>query len=214
MQSRLAFANERKQLELVENMMRGGVYSIYEQRLFQSNNCHLPKFDASKPSAYALMIDAKNLYGGIMQNDHLPLKDFALDAHITLDELLKMSSTAQHGYIVEVDIDYPPEIHKAHQYLPLAQSKLKVKHCWLSGYQKNLKVQMHLPGMSSGPKAVQKLLPKNRYTRHYWLAQFYNSLGLKMTKVIRALKIEQANWMRSYSELNTSLRVSASTVFG
>ena len=46
-----------------------------------------------------------------MQNDHLLLKDFALDAHITLDELLKILSTAQLGYIIEVDIDYLPELH-------------------------------------------------------------------------------------------------------
>ena len=45
-----------------------------------------------------------------MQNDHLPLKDFALDAHIRLDEILKMSSTAQRGYIFETDIDYPTEV--------------------------------------------------------------------------------------------------------
>ena len=48
-----------------------------------------------------------------MQNDHLPLKDFALDAHITLEEVIKISSTAQHGYIIEDDIDYPPEFHEA-----------------------------------------------------------------------------------------------------
>ena len=176
----LHLLTEREQLELVENMMRGGVSSIYEQRLFQANNCHLPNYDASKPSTYALMLDANNLYSGAMQNVHLPLKDFALDAHITLEEVLKISSTAQHGYIIEVDIDYPPEFHEAHQDYPLAPSKLKIKHSWLSGYQKNLKVQMHLPEKSSGPKLVQTLLPKNRYTLHYRLAQFYNSMGSKL----------------------------------
>ena len=160
------------------------------------------------------MLDANNLYGGVMQNDHLPLKDFALDAHITLEEVLKISSTAQHGYIIEVDIDYPPEFHEAHQDYPLAPSKLKIKHSWLSGYQKNLKVQMHLPQKSSGPKLVQTLLPKSRYTLHYWLAQFYNSVRLKITKLHRASKFEQANWMRPYMELNTSLRIAASTAFG
>ena len=168
--------------------MRGGVSSIYEQRLFQANNCHLPNYDASKPSTYALTLDANNLYGGVMQNNHLPLKDFALDAHIKLDEVLKISSTAQHGYIVEIDIDNPPELHEAHQDYPLAPSKLKIKHSWLSGYQKNLKVQMHLTGKSSGPKLVQTLLPRNRYTLHCRLAQFYNSMGLKITKLHRALK--------------------------
>ena len=104
---------DREKLELVENMMRGGVSSIYEQWLSQADNCHLPNYDASEPSTYALMLDASNLYCGVMQNDHLPVKVFALDAHITHDEILKISSTAQHCYIVEVDIDCPPEIHEA-----------------------------------------------------------------------------------------------------
>ena len=210
----LHLLTEREKLELVENTMRGGVSSINEQRHFQANNCNLPNYDGSKPSTYALMLDANNLYGGVMQKDHLPLKDFALYAHITFEEVLKNSSTAQLGYIIKVDIDYPPEFHEAHQDYPLAPSKLKIKHSWLSGYQKNLILQMHLPEKSSGPKLVQTLLPKNRYTLHYRLAQFYNSMGLKFTKLHRALKFEQANWMRPYMELNTSLQIAASTAFG
>ena len=57
----LHLLTEREQLELVENMMRGGVSSIYEQRLFQAKNCHLPNYDASRPSTYPLMLDANNL---------------------------------------------------------------------------------------------------------------------------------------------------------
>ena len=150
-----------------------------------------------------MKLDANYLYSGVRQNDHLPLNDFALDAHITLDEVLKIS-TEHHGYIDEVEAqDYP-----------LAPSKLKIKHSWLSGYQRNLKVEMHLPGKSSAPKLVQALLPKNRYPLHYRLAQFYNSMGLKITKLPRALKFKQANWIRPYMELNTSLRIAASTAFG
>ena len=104
-------------------MMRGGESSIYEQRYFQASNCHLLIYDASKPPTYAFMLNANNLYGSNLQNDHLPLKYVALDVHITLDKILKLSSTAQHGYISEVYIDYPPEIHGAHQDFPLAPSK-------------------------------------------------------------------------------------------
>ena len=124
----LHLLNQRGHLELIESMMHGGVSSIYEQRFLQASNCNLPNYDASKPSTYALTLDANNLYGGIMQNDHLPLKDFALDPHITLYELLKIWSTALHGYIVQVDIDYPPKIHEAHQDFLLAPFKLKVKN--------------------------------------------------------------------------------------
>ena len=73
---------------------------------------------------------------------------------------------------------------------------------------------MHLPEKSSGSKLVRTLLPKNRYTLHYRLAQFHNSMGLKIIKLHRALKFEQVNWMRPYMELNTSLRIAASTASG
>ena len=39
-------------------------------------------------------------------------------------------------------------------------------------------------------------------------------MGLKITKLHRALKFEEANWMRLYMELNTSLRIAASFAFG
>ena len=74
---------------------------------------------------------------------------------------------------------------------------------------------MHLPGKSSGQKLVQTLLPKNRYTLHFRLAQFYNSIGLKITKLHRALNFAlEANWMRPYMELNNSLGTAASIAFG
>ena len=72
---------------------------------------------------------------------------------------------------------------------------------------------MHLTEKSSVPKLVQTMLPKSRYTLPYRLAQFYNSMGLKITKNNRAWKFEQANWMRPYMELNTSLRIAANTAF-
>ena len=109
--------------------MRGKVSSIYGQRLFQAKNCHLPYYDPSKLSTYALMLDANILYGGFMQNNHLSLKNFALDPQIKNNEILTMPSMALIGYIVEVDIDFPHEIHEVRQNFPLASSKLlNIKH--------------------------------------------------------------------------------------
>ena len=64
--------------------------SVYEQRLFQADKCHVPKYDASKLSTYALMLDASFFYGIVMQNDYWPMQNFGLAARITLDETLKM----------------------------------------------------------------------------------------------------------------------------
>ena len=108
------------------------------------------------------MLDAIFFYGIVMQNDYWPMQNFALAARITLDEILKMLSTSKPGYIVEVDSVYLPKIHEAHQRFPLAPSKLKINYYWLSGYKKSLKVQMHLPGKSFGPKLIPMLLLKKR----------------------------------------------------
>ena len=39
-------------------------------------------------------------------------------------------------------------------------------------------------------------------------------MGIKIAKFYTASKYEKANWMRPYRELNTSLRIAASTAFG
>ena len=73
---------------------------------------------------YALMPAADNLYGSVMRNDHLPLRGFAIDAQMVLNEILKKSSGTQHGYILEIDVDYPPSIQETPQSVPLAPSFL------------------------------------------------------------------------------------------
>ena len=61
---------------MVEGLIRGGVSSIYNKRLAVANNKYLPNFDPKQPSTFIVMIDANNLYGGIMEKFPLPLNDF------------------------------------------------------------------------------------------------------------------------------------------
>ena len=67
---------QREHLGLVEILIRGGISSVYSIRLALANNKYLEIFDAQKPSNFIIIIDAKNLYGGVMQKFILPLEDF------------------------------------------------------------------------------------------------------------------------------------------
>ena len=39
-----------------------------------------------------------------------------------------------HGYILEVDLDYPENLHEEHSDYPMAPDKIKIKTEWLTLY--------------------------------------------------------------------------------
>ena len=159
---------EREQLDMVEGLIRGGVSSIYNKRLAVANNKYLPNFDPKQPSTFIVMIDANNLYGGIMEKFPLPLNDFEFtdqkwEPEIEpqfIQKVLDTSDESNVGYIVEVDLSYPDELHDLHSDFPLAPMKQKVESCWLGDYQEELLCDMKMNAPPSTNKLIQTLFPK------------------------------------------------------
>ena len=64
---------------------------------------------------------------------------------------------------------------------------------------------------------VNKLIPtlrnKVEYVLHYRNLQLYMDLGLKVTKVHRALRFNQSSWLKQYIDFNTEKRKNANTSF-
>ena len=65
---------------------------------------------------------------------------------------------------------------------------------------------------------VSKLIPnlndKENYVIHYENLKLYERLGLRITKIHRGTKFEESAWLKSYIDLNTSLRTHATNAFG
>ena len=50
----------------------------------------------------------------------LPYKDLTIESHISLHEILDTSKEGPVGYIVEVDVEFPGELHDKFRQVPLA----------------------------------------------------------------------------------------------
>ena len=64
---------------------------------------------------------------------------------------------------------------------------------------------------------VMKLIPslgdKTNYVLHYRNLQLYLSLGMKLTKIHKVLKLKQCDWMEKYIDFNTEKRRNAANRF-
>ena len=118
---------------------------------------------------------------------------------------MALGPNAAKGYILEVDLEYPRELHDSHNAYPLAPEKKRVQREWLSPYQNYL-----LEKLGHKEPQTEKLLltlhDKEKYVVHYRTLQLYLSLGLKVKQVHRVLEFEQECWMKDYILMNTEYR--------
>ena len=147
-----------------------------------------------------------------MQMDILPVGEFAFNVEITLNEILNTPNDASVGYFLEVDLNYPVNLHDDHRDFPLASTKENVQEEWLGEYQLELKEQHRLPS-SKVKKLLQTLFDKKNYVLHYKLLKLYVSLGLIVAKVHHVLEFKQVNWLAPYISLNSNKRQAASNKF-
>ena len=101
-------------------------------------------------------------------------------------DLNSISEKSPTGYILQVDLEYPDELHVLHNDYPLAPEKRADEY--------EIKVG-----------DVKKLIPnlgiKTNYVLHYKNLQLYLPLGMKLTKIHRVLKFKQSDWMKKKSIL-------------
>ncbi|XP_065660200.1 uncharacterized protein LOC136084050 [Hydra vulgaris] len=169
---------------MIKQGIRGEI-SMVSNRIGTANNKYMETYDESKESTFIQYLDANNLYGWAMSK-HLSTRGFEW---MSEEELKNWRSTL---CIFEVDLEYPENLHDAHNDYPLALEKLKID-----------KVE----------KLVPNLNHKKNYIIHYENLKLYEKLGLKLTKIHRGIKFEESAWLIKYIELNTNLRTKATNDF-
>ena len=117
-------------------------------------------------------------------------------------DLGKYKADGKKGLILEVDLEYPRELHNIHNDYPVTPEKVKVSKNMLSAYCKKIAEKYNI---SIG--LVSKLIPifrdKKEYVLHYRNLQLYLGLGLKIKKAHRVLKFDQSPWLNQYIDFST-----------
>ena len=82
-------------------------------------------YDPKKPSTFRTYLDKNNLYGWAM-SEHLPYGKFKWLKNVDEFDVISINEKSDTGYFLEVDFEYPDELHELHNDYPLTPKKLAV----------------------------------------------------------------------------------------
>ena len=116
-----------------------------------------------------------------------------------VNKILNKSDNSLYGYFLEVDLEYPENLHGSHKDYPMAPEKIKIKDELLSPNCLEIKNNYDIKSGDIN-KLVPNLMPKKNYVVHYRNLKYYLSQGLMLKKVHRILEFKQSAWMKPYTE--------------
>ena len=94
-------------------------------------------YDPKKPSKFITYLDVNNLYGWTM-SEYLPYGRFKWLKNVDGFDVMSISDKSTIGYFLEVDLEYPDDLHEMDNDYPLAPEKLAVSSNILSKYCKKI----------------------------------------------------------------------------
>ena len=124
----------------IEKGLRGRI-SCIAKRYSKANSKYMENFDSTKPSIYIEYLDIINLYG-LARSGHLPYGRFKWFKNVDNIDVNSISENSSIGYILNIDLEYPDELHVLHNDYPLAPEKLAIPYDMLSDYCKNVLTNM------------------------------------------------------------------------
>ena len=223
---RLELIRDPRMLAIIDKGVIGGI-SMVDSTLFEANSPYLDDpiynstllkgeqkparglFDPVKLLRYIFTIDCNGLYSYCMTLP-LPYKDFKWEKNsiLTLAFVLNYSDDDRRGYFVEVDLEYPRELHRRHDSLPLAPEHKQILRSQLSDFQRKYLDKHNIKHAVGHKKVIPNLFDKSHYVCHIRNLRQYLRLGLRLKKVHAVISFRQRAWLRPYIELLTALRQS------
>ena len=144
------------------------------------------RFDPKSESRYLQYLDANNLYGWEMSQP-LPTGGFKW-VDVNPYEISKLATQTDKGYILEVNVSYPKDLHDSHNDLPFNYERMEI---------------------NGVKKLVPNLRDKKSYVIHIQALNQVLQHGLRLDRIHRAIEFNQSPWLKTYIDFNTQLRMAA-----
>ena len=117
-------------LLMVEKGIRGGICHAMH-RYAKANNMYMKDYDKNEDSSFLEYLDVKNIYGWAMIQP-LSVDGFKWVRNVSkIDEdfIISYDEDSDKGDILEVDIEYPKNLHDLHSDLRFLPERMKIDKC-------------------------------------------------------------------------------------
>ena len=199
-----------------EQAIRGGVaMAVHPHTVAHNKYTRLTEGDESlaerDDDSFIVSLDENNMYGGAMSR-FLPSSGFRWLTHEEVANFRLATLSEEDGpvgFLLDVDLQFPRELHDYFNDFPPAPESIMVEDKWLSELQRQ--------AFNTEKRArSQKLVPHLNDHRHYHVhgctLKLYLTLGVVVSKVHRILTFQQTQLIKPWVDLNTSLRKKAAEI--
>lgn len=182
-----------------------------ERRKAEVENAQSILRDADKDCL--LYVDANNLYGSAMSLP-LPLKDFRWMtaeevANFDVEKCVNFEDGP--GYTLEVDLEYPEELHLAHSSFPLAPENQDIHWKDLSPYSQEAAAALMRKRSHKSRKLTSTFRTRYKYVVSGANLKLYLSLGMRLLRIRRGVTYWQERYLEPFIRKCTEMRQKAAT---
>ena len=208
-------------VRMFERGIRGGLTFVNKHQV----KARIPELGNNQDgNIHLTYIDQNNLYGSSLCRplphsefswlDEEELKHFANSQHI-----LDLEDEGEWGYLFEVDLSYPRELHTSTADFPLAPESGFIEEDMFSPFMKSYFTALcHARGKASCKyDPTRKLLltqyDKEQYVCHFSILKFYLLMGMGLKRVRSAIRFRQKRFVEPYIRYNSERRACAQNAF-
>ena len=131
------------------------------------------------------------IYMGWAMSQPLPAGGFKW-VDVNPNKISKLATRTDKGYVLEVKVSYPEELHNQHNDLPFMCEMMEING-----------VEKLVPNLKDKKNYVIYIQALNQGLQH----------GLRLDRIHRAIEFDQLPWLKTYIDFNTQLRTAATNDF-